>query len=439
MSYVWSRLGDVTNFIDPFAGSHCAILLRPDDHAAKVETVNDYNCYISNFWRAVSHDPEHVALYADSPVNEADLRARHMWLVGVADIPPLIPSAWRDEPARSAYLAGYRRDGQSNAAAFRSRIMADPDYYDAKFAGWWVWGQCCWIGGGWCEYSEGSNLKKTVPDLSGHNGAANGRGVLAAAGNQIPALSGDSGATGRGVHASGSQASKLNRGGHASMPGVLKANQSRVPTVRKRPIIGGRSSDSYGHGVHKVNNQNRPQLADAYSRGRGVHSNDSLSSCDARRQWLETWFAALADRFRHVRVCCGDWLRVCDSPSVTTRLGLTGIWLDPPYRKRLKSGAANRDGTLYATDRGQDTDDLVDRVIAYCVERGGDPEMRIGVCCLEGEGYEVLREHGWDEYAWTSNGGYANRGEARNKNRDRERIWFSPHCLSGRAERTLFD
>jgi DNA adenine methylase len=31
------------------------------------------------------------------------------------------------------------------------RIMADPEYHDAKAAGWWVWGICCWIGSGWCS------------------------------------------------------------------------------------------------------------------------------------------------------------------------------------------------------------------------------------------------------------------------------------------------
>ena len=28
--------------------------------------------------------------------------------------------------------------------------LEDPDYYDAKIAGWWLWGACAWIGSGWC-------------------------------------------------------------------------------------------------------------------------------------------------------------------------------------------------------------------------------------------------------------------------------------------------
>ena len=30
-------------------------------------------------------------------------------------------------------------------------MMADPQWYDAKIAGWWLWGICAWIGSGWCS------------------------------------------------------------------------------------------------------------------------------------------------------------------------------------------------------------------------------------------------------------------------------------------------
>lgn len=44
-----------------------------------IETVNDLDAYVANFWRSVAHDPEAVAKYADWPVNEDDLHARHKW------------------------------------------------------------------------------------------------------------------------------------------------------------------------------------------------------------------------------------------------------------------------------------------------------------------------------------------------------------------------
>ena len=115
---VWERFGDVPNYVEPFAGSLAVLLGRP--HAPKTETVNDLDCYLANFWRAVQAEPSEVARWADWPVNEADLDARHAWLVG-------------------------RR------AALRDGMHADPAFFDSKIAGWWVWGICSWIGSGFCS------------------------------------------------------------------------------------------------------------------------------------------------------------------------------------------------------------------------------------------------------------------------------------------------
>lgn len=213
---------------------------------------------------------------------------------------------------------------------------------------------------------------------------------------------------------------------------------------KKRPALTGDHCEIPGMGVHAnqhlhiqrhhlgadrpvLGDKNRPQLADAYSRGRGVHGNDASGTCEQRRLWLLDWFSRLRDRLRTVRVCCGDFMRVIGSPSVTTRLGTVGIFFDAPYRKVLESGKRNRDSTLYSTDR--DTECAVDRVIAYCLERGNDPKMRIAACCYEGEGYEILLEKGWKVESWKSPGGYGNRTEYGKDNTRRERIFFSPHCL----------
>lgn len=103
---IWERFGDVPNYVEPFFGSGAVLLARPT--AARVETVNDKDCYLANFWRAVKQDPEGVAHYADWPVNECDLHSRHQWLV--------------------------------NQGGFRERMALDPDYFDSRIAGWWVWG-----------------------------------------------------------------------------------------------------------------------------------------------------------------------------------------------------------------------------------------------------------------------------------------------------------
>ena len=134
---------------------------------------------------------------------------------------------------------------------------------------------------------------------------------------------------------------------------------------------------------------------------------------------LRSWFAALSQRLRRVRVCCGDWSRIC-GPSPTEKLGLTGVFLDPPY-----SAEEDRDMNLYAEESGTVAHD----VRAWCVERGGSPLLRIALCGY-GEVHDELLRHGWSKSEWKASGGYAKMGNARGmENRRRERIWWSPACL----------
>jgi DNA adenine methylase len=115
---VWARFGDVQNYVEPFFGSGAVLLHR--DTPVKTETVNDLDGLLCNFWRAVRADPEGVAAAADWPVSEADLHPRHLWLVR------------------------QRED-------ITLRLMSEPEWYDVKAAGWWVWGACAWIGSGWAS------------------------------------------------------------------------------------------------------------------------------------------------------------------------------------------------------------------------------------------------------------------------------------------------
>jgi DNA adenine methylase len=203
----------------------------------KFETVNDLDGLLANFWRAVKHDAATVADAADWPVNEADLHARHLWLVGQRD-------------------------------RITERLMGDPDWFDAKAAGWWLWGACAWIGSGWCSgvgpwiAQDGVMVdSRQLPHLSSAQGVN----------RQLPHLS-----EGRGVN-------------------------------RQLPHL------SEGRGV----NRQLPHL----SEGRGVN----------RKLFILDWIEALHDRLRDVRVACGDWTRVT-GPSVTgAGGGICGVFLDPPY------------------------------------------------------------------------------------------------------------
>lgn len=159
------------------------LLARPT--APQIETVNDLDCYLANFWRCLSalsmgcdyagrsgdEIAEEVASFADWPVNEADLHARHRWLVEQGD--------------------------------FRERMRRDPHHYDARIAGWWVWGLCAWIGSGWCDVERGGGAVQIV-DLH-----CAGQGVNAKAmrdvNSRLPHIGaggsdGKSPTVGRGVH-----------------------------------------------------------------------------------------------------------------------------------------------------------------------------------------------------------------------------------------------
>lgn len=145
---IWSRFGDIANYVEPFAGSLAVLLSRP--HSSRTETINDLDCFVANFWRAVQSAPDEVAQWADGPVNEADLHARHRWLL--AQLP-----------------------------THRMRMEHEADYFDAKIAGWWVWGLCLWIGTGWCRQRghgcpPDSNLPAAPPTQLPHLGDA-GMGV----------------------------------------------------------------------------------------------------------------------------------------------------------------------------------------------------------------------------------------------------------------------
>lgn len=158
VSAVWERFGDVKKYVEPFFGGGAVPLGRPQwsdrqgmwcDNEKRYETVNDIDCYLANFWRATSHDPDGVARWATWPMSEIDLHARHKWLV------------MSDE-----------------AVAFREAMRADPDYHDVKMAGWWVWGISCWLGAEWCD--SGSCVSRRIPAMGSDKGviALMGKGQL---------------------------------------------------------------------------------------------------------------------------------------------------------------------------------------------------------------------------------------------------------------------
>lgn len=127
---IWKGLGDISNYVEPFVGSLSILLASPK--IVKMETINDKNCYISNFYRAISKEPEEVAKYADYPVSEIDVHARQNWLSSIT------------------------------TEDLKNKMENDPEYYDCKMAGYWIYGHCASIGDNWLK-TKGLNA---VPVLS---------------------------------------------------------------------------------------------------------------------------------------------------------------------------------------------------------------------------------------------------------------------------------
>jgi D12 class N6 adenine-specific DNA methyltransferase len=329
---VWKYFGDLKSYIEPFFGSGAVLLNRPQPFEG-VETVNDFDALICNFWRALKADPDKVAELADWPINENDANARHAWLVGQKD-------------------------------SLQARVEGDPEYFDVKIAGWWVWGMACWIGGGFCS---GNGPWQVVEEEDGSRNLVH----LGSAGQGVNRNLVHLGSAGQGVN-------------------------------RKLVQLG-----SAGRGV----NRKLVHLGSAGQAGLGEHG-------------LLEWMRALAERFRRVRVCCGDWKRVCGGNSGDALAHFfvcgepCGVFLDPPY-----STEADRDMGCYRVDDG----DVAHAVREWAIAHGDDPRLRI---CLAGYQDEHDMPSSWKKIAWKAQGGMANQGDNRGKaNAYRERLWFSPHCL----------
>lgn len=160
---IWERLGDVQNYVEPFCGSCAVLLARPTK--PKTETINDKDGLLANFWRAASMYPDEVYRHADWPVNEADLIARHNWMVSVKE-------------------------------SLTLKLMEDPSYCDPKIAGWWVWGISAWIGRDYTSRPVGT---KRLPDIKGgRRGEGIHSGDIPVTNQRLPKLTGDY--VGDGVH-----------------------------------------------------------------------------------------------------------------------------------------------------------------------------------------------------------------------------------------------
>ena len=432
-------MGNPTVYVEPFAGSLACLLARPDGPGQR-EIVCDLDGGISNFWRAVTAEPDLVAAWADYPTLHADLTARHKWL-----------RAW--------------------FAEHTAELSNDPHFYCAKAAGWWVWGISLWIGGGWCNAS--SNRKDGTPwdsmpqiqpgprgrginaqrltDMNGNKRIdadnpqrvwdvrpmPHGTGVSAQASGQIPKVlpsPGESGVSAQGTRATQDKIPYVQHwpGGqgvsaqHTNLPFVkdkipltsdhpggkgVSAQSSRA-TPDQRPYVDGKGPGGQGVSAQRLTvPDKRPHVHDRPG-GEGV------STQRTTRPDLVDWFRAIQERLKGVIVLNRSW----ESALTPTLLMHTptspkppvGILLDPPYL------TTDRQSELYGSDADGSSSDVATAAYAWAIANGD--RFRIAYCCHEGD-FPV--PEGWT-FITASFGGVK---DVERRASRQDMVMFSPLCV----------
>lgn len=378
---IWQALGQPKHYIEPFCGSAAVLLGRPDYNPAKhMETICDKDGFVANAWRGMQFAPDEIAKYCDWPVNHADLNARRKYL----------------------------NDNQN----LLQQLCDDPEYFDAKIAGYWVWAMSCWIG-------SGLTRKDSMPRID------MGVGCTKTTAGKLPALGND----GIGINHQAVQDLTRNRPQVALQGGVHALGQipsiradcgvnSQIPLLHheagvcRRPTYGA----SGAHGVHKIS------LVD----------DEPAAVLDVRDPYtpgIYHWFRELSERLRRVRVVCGDWNRVCGGDWQDDR-GTCGMFLDPPYDPEK----CNRDPKIYTEESATVANDVRE----WCIPRGERKTYRIVLAGYYDEHKILEDEYGWTVHKWSAHGGFANRGKGKTRgeeNRHKEALFFSPHCHSSGLKR----
>jgi len=256
---VWGALGDVHHYVEPFAGSLAVLLRRPHEcnRTYHSETVNDLDGLLCNAWRSMQMSPDAMAEAASWPVCEADLVARQLALV-----------KWRGERQLE-------------------HLMGDPLWHDPVMAGWWAWGQSCWIGSGWAS--------GTGPWVVGADGRIEKRsGTGSGVARQLPHLGYD----GKGVnHAS---AREPGIGGepeyhHMTMPELRRWFQFLSARLRHVRILNGDWKRACTSGAAKPLRVRQsdgvagifldPPYGDGAKRAGGLYYHDDLDVATAVGDW----------------------------------------------------------------------------------------------------------------------------------------------------------
>ena len=420
---VFARIGKVGVWSEPCCGTAVMTLNNPEP--APREVICELNAYIANFFRSLVGDYEQSAYWADWPTNHHDLTARHRWLL-------------------------------AQGPELRERMVADPDDFDPKIAGWWVWGQSSWIGHGWCDnhgqYDRVPNIntgggfgvqqqredlhfedkRPKVPDGGGSGVSAQRDRVP---GDQMPnvAARGSPGGVSqqRAAVPHDKRPRIYPRGGGTgvnmqrdnvpgdrvpSMPakGGQGVQQQRVSVPDKIPLFSNSASGlPSGSGVQiqrrGFQGDNRVRLPE----GDGI--------LDGSR--LRPWFRAIAERLARVIILNRGWeWALTDSVLQQTPSSpkpSVGVFLDPPYRTQRKDGGKRSTG-LYQGDKTGASDALAKATYAWALEHGD--RYRVAYCMHEGD-FPI--PSGWTAETM----GFSGHRDPAKKEKAVDQVIFSPACV----------
>ena len=255
---------------------------------------------------------------------------------------------------------------------FVAWLEGNPDHCDAKIAAYWIYATCasigeCWADDGPWRVVDGKlvNTRK-LPHIGGM-----GRGIN----RELPHI----GDMGHGINRKLPHIGDMGRG-----------------INRKLPHIG-----DMGHGINR-------ELPHIGGMGRGIN----------RKERIRQYFRALAQRLESVRICCGDWRRIVNTPiTIFADQSTAGIFLDPPYTIGTE---------LYA-----EAQNVSGEVREWC--KTAPKAARIALCGFDVDGHNELCSLGWTCVQGAAGGPGYNTDKTACK---RERIWLSPSCIG--ASQDLF-
>lgn len=139
-----------------------------------------------------------------------------------------------------------------------------------------------------------------------------------------------------------------------------------------------------------------------------------LIAVNNKQQFLNS----LQNRFKDVKVLCGDWSRMFGGNWQTNK-GTCGIFFDPPY------GFQSRQGGLYANDSFS----VSQSVRQWCKSNGNNKDFKI-VLCGYADQHDQLLQYGWKTCSWSTNGGYGNQGDGNGRvNAKLQKLWYNENCI----------